>query len=45
LPKNKLFWARIAKVGLKHKIGPWVYFSSNDEKLNQAAEKEGIIVL
>lgn len=25
-------------MNLKHKIGPRVYFSSNDEKLNQAAE-------
>jgi len=32
-------------VNLKNKIGSEVYFSSNDEKLNQAAEKEGIIVL
>jgi len=32
-------------VNLKSKIGSEVYFSSNDEKLNQAAEKEGIIVL
>ena len=32
-------------VNLKNKIGSEGYFSSNDEKLNQAAEKEGIIVL
>jgi len=32
-------------INLKSKIGSEVYFSSNDEKLNQAAEKEGIIVL
>ena len=32
-------------VNLKNKIGSEVYFSSNDEKLNQAAEKEGIIIL
>jgi len=32
-------------INLKNKIGSEVYFSSNDEKLNQAAEKEGIIVL
>ena len=32
-------------INLKNKIGSEVYFSSNDEKLNQAAEEEGIIVL
>ncbi|MDN3515936.1 MAG: type II toxin-antitoxin system VapC family toxin [Candidatus Brocadia sp.] len=32
-------------VNLKCKIASEVYFSSNDEKLNQAAGKEGIIVL
>lgn len=32
-------------MNLKHKIGSGIYFSSNDEKLNQAAEKEGIMVL
>ena len=32
-------------INLKNKIGSEVYFSSNDEKLNQASEKEGIIVL
>jgi predicted nucleic acid-binding protein len=32
-------------INLKNKIGSEVYFSSNDAKLNQAAEKEGIIVL
>ena len=32
-------------INLKNKIGSEVYFSSNDVKLNQSAEKEGIIVL
>ncbi|OHB97668.1 MAG: hypothetical protein A2Z58_03260 [Planctomycetes bacterium RIFCSPHIGHO2_12_42_15] len=32
-------------INLKNKIGSEVYFSSTDEKLNQAAEKEGIIIL
>ena len=32
-------------INLKNKIGSEVYFSSTDEKLNQAAGKEGIIIL
>lgn len=32
-------------MNLKSKIASEVYFSSDDDKLNQAAEKEGIIVL
>ncbi|MBI2555912.1 MAG: type II toxin-antitoxin system VapC family toxin [Planctomycetes bacterium] len=32
-------------INLKNKIRSDVYFSSNDAKLNLAAEKEGIIVL
>lgn len=32
-------------VNLRSKIRSDVYFSSNDAKLNRAAEKEGIIIL
>lgn len=32
-------------VTLKVKLGKEVYFSSNDSKLNRAAEKEGFVVL